>query len=106
MTQTPIACTLTRDAFDARMRLIRQVGAALVNVVRQASGTELRFRRDPDIAESLAAIRDGEAECCAFLRIDLMERPDSLALSIACDDPAGAFMLDELVEAFAAGEPA
>jgi hypothetical protein len=106
MSDEPIACTLTIGAYADRMKLIERAGReALERVDRHPDHSELRFRRDPQIARDLAAIRDAEAECCAFLRLTLDEQPEALVLSIASVNPDGAFMVDELVGAFATDRP-
>jgi hypothetical protein len=51
----------------------------------------------------LREIRDAEAECCAFLRLEVAEQQDVTLLSIASANPDGAGMIDELANAFAAG---
>jgi hypothetical protein len=104
MTHEPIACTLTVDAYADRLELIRRAGRqALERVERHNDHIELRFRHEDQIARDLVAIRDAEAECCAFLRLTLDERPDAIVLSIASADPAGAVVVDELAAAFVAG---
>ena len=106
MSDEPIACTLTAGAYADRMKLVQRTGReALERVERHPDHSELRFRRDPRIARDLAAIRDAEAECCAFLRLTLDEQPEAIVLSIASANPDGAFMVDELAQAFAAARP-
>ena len=101
MTDQPIACTLPISAYAERLELIRRVGAdALVRLDRHADRAELRFLPGDQIARDLRGIRDAEGRCCAFLRLELIEEPDGIVLCIASADPEGAFMIDELANAF------
>jgi hypothetical protein len=103
MTDQPIVCSLSTSAYAERLEVIRRVGSsALLRVDRRAGRVELHFRPGDQIARDLREIRDAEAQCCAFLRLELIEQPDAIVLSIASPNPDGAFMIDELTDAFAA----
>jgi hypothetical protein len=103
MTDQPIVCSLSVGAYAERLELIRRVGStALLRVDRRADRVELHFRPGDEIARHLREIRDAEAQCCGFLRLELTEQSDATVLSIASANPDGAFMIDELADAFAA----
>jgi hypothetical protein len=103
MTDQPIVCSLSIGAYAERLELIRQVGStALLRVDRRRDRVELHFRPGDQTARDLREIRDAEAQCCAFLRLELTEQSDAMVLSIASANSDGAFMVDELADAFAA----
>jgi hypothetical protein len=103
MTDQPVVCSLSVGAYAERLDLIRRVGAAaLLRVDRRADRAELRFRPGDQVARDLREIRDAEARCCTFLRLELTEQHDATVLSIASSNPDGVFMIDELANAFAA----
>ncbi|MDX6630075.1 MAG: hypothetical protein QOH00_2321 [Gaiellales bacterium] len=103
MTEQPIVCSLSVRAYAERLGLIRRVGStALVRVDRRPARVVLHFRPGDQIARDLREIRDAEAQCCAFLSLELTEPTDATVLSIASANPDGAFMIDELADAFAA----
>jgi len=96
----PIACSLTPLEMPARLAEMASLGqAALVAVTRGPGSVTLRFRRDDTTRSHLEAIVDAEAQCCAFLAMELRDEPDGLALAISA--PYGAEpILDEMVDAF------
>jgi cytochrome c-type biogenesis protein len=102
--QVPIACTLTAAELPKRMAEMAAVGqASLIALQTGEHFAQLRFRREADTAERLAAIVAAESGCCGFLAMRLDDEPGALRLTI--EAPEGAEpVLDELVEAFA-GEP-
>ena len=88
MTELPIACSLDRNALNARLAEAAEVGSAGILSREQVTGRHiLRFRSRPEIRARLEEIVDAERECCPFLTIDLEEREDGLELAI--DAPAG-----------------
>jgi hypothetical protein len=106
MTDQPVVCSLSIGVYAERLGLIRRVGAAaMLRVDRRADRAELRFRPGGQVARDLREICDAEAKCCAFLRLELTEEHDATVLSIASSNPDGAFMIDELANAFAADTP-
>jgi hypothetical protein len=101
MNQPPVACTLSGAAYSERLNRIQRLGAnALLETERQPDRAVLRFRADPTVNRALREIRDAEADCCSFLRLDLTEGPHATVLSITASNPDGAFMIDELAGAF------
>ena len=103
MTEQPIVCSLSVGAYAERLGLIRRVGStALLRVDRRPDHVLLHFRPGDQVVRDLREIRDLEAQCCAFLRLELTEHADATVFSIASANPDGAFMIEELVDAFAA----
>jgi hypothetical protein len=100
--ELPIACSLDARSLAARLDEIADVGrSSLVDAALRGRGAVLRFRRDTNTAERLRAIVAAEAECCAFLAMDIREQPEELVLTV--DSPPGAeLVVEELVAAFAA----
>jgi hypothetical protein len=75
--------------------------SALLGAEATSGHATLRFKAGGATGERLAAIVAAEAECCAFLDIDLREEAEVIELAITA--PAGAEpVLDELVAAFGA----
>src|SRR4051812_246231 len=102
--ELPIACTLAATDLRDRLAEIRAIGAAaLLEVDRRGAGVVLRFRRNDSTRARLAAIVAAEAQCCAFLDLQLSE--DYAALALHIRGPAGAEpVVDDLVAAFAGGQ--
>ena len=77
MDDLPIACTLTREAFQARLT---SLGAGvLATAERQEqlpNGRRWRFRSASSTIARLAPLIDGERQCCRFLRFELRAAPD------------------------------
>jgi hypothetical protein len=68
--------------------------------VRRAPGhAELRFAAGDGIRDRLEAIVQAEAQCCAFLTMEVRGQPDQVVLHITA--PAEAHLvLGQLVDAF------
>src|SRR4051794_38166226 len=96
----PIACSLTAAELPERLAEMSALGrSSLLTAETAGHQAVLRFRPGPDTGERLAAIVAAEAECCAFLTMELREEPDAIALTIEGSDGAQP-VLDELVAAF------
>ena len=97
----PLACTLDAAALGERTAAMRRIGEGALLAARAASGhAELRFA--PAARADVEAIVAAEAECCAFLAMDLRDVGDELVLTV--DAPVGAEpVVDGLVSAFAPG---
>ena len=87
-TDTPIACSLSRDELPKRLAEMRAVGKdALLSVSQEGT---LRFRADQPTCERLEAIMAAESECCSFLRFELTEENGDLVLSVTSTRKRGA----------------
>src|SRR5829696_3186318 len=98
--ELPIACSL--DAVDMSKRLATMSALGRSSLIEAEQGVRhavLRFHPGAETAERLDEIVAAEAECCAFLSMDVREESDALQLTIAA--PEGAEQLvDEIVGAF------
>lgn len=95
----PLACTLDAAALGERTAAMRRIGErALVSAHSDGGHAELRFA--PDARPEVEAIVAAEAECCAFLTMDLRDAGDELVLTVAAPARAEA-VVDGLVAAFA-----
>jgi hypothetical protein len=101
MKELPLACTLgPAEMRDRTAEMARIGGEALLAAASHGPRAELRFR--PSARADVEAIVAAEAECCAFLAMDLREDDRELVLTI--NAPPGAEpVLDGLVSAFSAG---
>jgi hypothetical protein len=98
MRDLPLACSLDAEALEDRVAEIRALGRdALVAV--EPDGV-LRFRATPETRRRLERIIAAEAECCAFLNLDLREEHGELRLSVTAPGDAEPVAAG-LVEAFA-----
>ena len=99
-THLPIACTLNSAELAKRVAAMREVGAAsFVSAEVGSSRATLRFRPDAQTATTLRSIVAAEAECCAFLTLELTEGPDASTLAIHAPEGAEEVVRD-LVAAF------
>jgi hypothetical protein len=99
MRELPIACSLGAADLERRMAEIRAVGRdALLGTGPDGS---LRFRASEGIRGRLEAIVAAEAECCAFLSLDLRDAGGGeLRLTISAP-PEAEPVAAELASAFA-----
>jgi|SRR5215207_7736503 len=101
--ESPITCSLSADELPVRLAEMTAVGDEALDSA-DVSGTRavLRFRTGRDIRERLAAIVAAEAQCCAFLDMELGDDDEAIVLIV--DAPAGAEpVVEELVESFRGG---
>jgi cytochrome c-type biogenesis protein len=98
--ELPIACSLDAGDMTERYAEMSALGrASLIEAEQGVRHAVLRFRDGDRTADKLAAIVAAEAECCAFLSMDVRDEPDGLQLTI--EAPEGAEpMLEEMVNAF------
>jgi hypothetical protein len=86
-TVPPIACTLDRSSFKARLAWIAALNARALTTSRRGDlALTLEYRR-----ESLDDVRElirGEQACCAFLDFSFDERSDKLVLTITAPEAA------------------
>jgi hypothetical protein len=96
--ELPIACSLSATELSQRRGEMSSIGqTSMLGAEIDGTRAVLRFRAGS--REQLAAIVAAEAECCAFLKMTLDDRPDVVELTI--QTPAGAeTALEDLVAAF------
>lgn len=98
--ELPIACSLTATELPARLAEITTLGRdALIDVLHEPGHAELRFAAGDGVRARIEAIAWAEAQCCAFLNMDVRDEPGLVVLSITAA-PDGALVLGELVDAF------
>lgn len=80
----PIACTLTPIEYRDRTDELAALSArALRSREQTADGERLVFTDSPETERALRAVITAEADCCAFLRMDLTRAENRLVLDIA-----------------------
>jgi hypothetical protein len=98
----PIACSLDADSYASRLAAVRDIGEiALIRTQDHDDGVgaDVFFRDGGEIRRLLREVVEAEAECCAFLDIELDTEPNMLRLSIS--GPADAApVIRDLVESF------
>jgi hypothetical protein len=98
----PIACTLTAADYARRAQDTAELARrALRSRQPIADGTRLTFEPSADTERELRDIVAAEAQCCAFLRMDLRAAEDALILDIT--GPAEAEPI--ITELFASAPP-
>lgn len=100
-TDPPIACTLTSDAYRARLMEIAALGREALRHVEQRDGViELRYAAEA--GERVRRLVDQERACCAFLGFEIHERGDEVQVLVtvpAAADAAVPELLRELTGA-------
>ena len=101
-TDTPIACTLTADAYRARLIEIAALSReALRHVEQRGNVVELRYAAEA--AERVRRLVDQERGCCAFLSFELHEREDDVQVLVTVPPAAEAAVPELLRELTATG---
>ncbi|MGI8802414.1 MAG: hypothetical protein ACR2KV_09615 [Solirubrobacteraceae bacterium] len=100
MPELPIACSLSASDLTRRLANIAELGRdALVDARTDATRAELRFAVAAGVRERVTAVVAAESECCAFLRMRVIDEADTVVLIV--EAPAGAEpVLAEFVSAF------
>lgn len=99
----PIACSLGASDLQQRLDRIAEIGAAgLIARDVEDETHALRFRADETTRRRLEEIVAAEAECCAFLQLELIEREGELVLTLAAPQD-GQAIADALAAIFAGG---
>jgi hypothetical protein len=79
----PIACTLSTDQYTGRTRELAALTAhALRGREPLPGGARLHFAADAETEQELRQLVAAEAQCCAFLRMDVRRTDDTLILEI------------------------
>jgi hypothetical protein len=98
--ELPIACSLNATELPARLAEITALGDdALIDVHRAPGHAGLRFAAGDGIRDRVEAIIHAEAQCCAFLNMEIRDEPDLVVLHITAS-PDADLVLGELVDAF------
>jgi hypothetical protein len=96
--ELPLACSLNGGDLERRLAAISELGRdSLLGRSVDAGRHRLRFRSDERTRRRLGEVVAAEAECCAFLALEVSEADGDLLLSIAA--PAEA---QEMADGFAA----
>jgi hypothetical protein len=78
---TPVACTLSDEAYRVRRREVRDLMRSSAREVRERpDGFVLRFDRDTETVRMLGELIAFESACCGFLRFDLQVGPEGEAV--------------------------
>lgn len=90
MTELPIACSLSREAFQARMT---QLGAGVLASAAHheplPNGHRWRFQSTRNTIARLGPLIDSERQCCRFLRFDLHAAADLGEVVLDVTGPEG-----------------
>jgi hypothetical protein len=85
----PIACTLTPGGYAARTAELAALAARSVRARTQTEhGERLVFMDTPAVERDLRAAIAAEADCCAFLTLELVRTDEGLVLEIAGPEDA------------------
>ena len=80
---TPIACSLPPDALRERRAHIDRIARQALRSRRPIEGgVRLTFTAGPETDHSLRDLIAAEADCCAFLRMELARSGDELTLDL------------------------
>ena len=91
MTDLPIACSLDGAALARRQaELAAGLLAEAVNVDPLPDGFRWRFVSTPGLIARIAAVIEGERQCCRFLRFALDADPDMGHVTLTVTGPEGA----------------
>ena len=93
----PIACTLTPDAYRARLRTIAELTRdALRRVERDGDVLDLRYAATA--AHRVRALVEQERACCAFLTFEVHEHADEVQVLVTVPPEARAAIAEVLQE--------
>lgn len=85
----PIACTLSSDQLERRITDVSALGRRALRAREPIpGGVRLVFDPAAEIEEELRALIAAEAECCAFLRMELRATAAGLRLDVTGPDEA------------------
>ncbi|MGH2702815.1 MAG: hypothetical protein ACRDJ2_13720, partial [Actinomycetota bacterium] len=88
-TEQPIACTLSAAELPTRTAEMAAIGkASLLSVEVRGRTAVLRFRASARPRVRLEAIVAAEAECCAFLTMELRDRAEVVELTALAPEGA------------------
>jgi hypothetical protein len=88
--ELPLACSLETTALEQRLAAISELGQdSFIGSSVDRDRRVLRFRADAGTRERLREVVAAEAECCAFLELELSEEDGALLLTIGAPADAG-----------------
>jgi hypothetical protein len=89
LSAVPIACTLSAAEFTGRKAETAEIARDALRSRRPIEhGSLLTFAADADTERQLRDIVAAEAQCCAFLRMDLRRAGEALELEVTGPDEA------------------
>ena len=90
---TPVACSLTAGALDARLAQWRALKADAL-IAEHVDGTTItaRYANREGVAERLRALVAAEATCCPSLSFELAERGEVIELAVTAPGDAAALV--------------
>jgi hypothetical protein len=96
---TVLLCSLQPDELAQRGEDWRAVNEACVERTVQPGLLTRRYRRGPEIAQSLRRLIAAEAECCPFLHFDLQDVGGQLQLEVTTTPHGAEAVLEALASA-------
>jgi hypothetical protein len=93
---TVLLCSLQPEELAQRGRDWRVVNEACVERTVQPGLLTRRYRREPEIAESLRRLIAAEAECCPFLRFEVQDVDGQLQLEVTTTQSGADAVLEAL----------
>ena len=87
--ETPIACTLTAAELADRESAWLKVGSFISGWTPVPGGLAFTFARVPGLSTSLGELVRLEAECCAWMRFAIDDRPDGIQVTVTADGQDG-----------------
>ena len=94
----PVACTLRpAQVADRREAWRRLIDGWLLHREPTDQGVVLTFRADPGVADAARELAALEAECCAWMSIDV-EDSDTITMSVRSPETAGAETIHSMFE--------
>ena len=88
MAESPIACTLSRDALQTRRDGLAAVFRRAEHHELTEDGLRVRFSPDADTVATLGRVVDAERQCCRFLRFAITVEPDGGPVLLELSGPA------------------
>jgi hypothetical protein len=81
--EEPLACSLRGDDLANRRSWLAEIAERALAVERSARGVTATFPNDAALEAELRALAEAEAECCAFLSIEVRRADGVVELDVA-----------------------
>ena len=95
---TPVACTLRpAELSDRREAWRRLIDGWLLHRETTDQGVVFTFRADPGVAEAARELGALEAECCAWMSIDVVDS-DPITMSVRSSETGGPETIHSMFE--------